>query len=805
MNSAIDYEKLKLFYIGKEISDADNHVPLVYKNKDLRTHAAIIGMTGSGKTGLGISLLEEAAIDNIPSIIIDPKGDMGNLLLTFPDLKASDFKPWIAEQDATNNGATLDEYAQQTAEMWKNGIEGDFQSAQRIEKLKNSADFTIYTPGSTAGVQISILSSFKCPSPEVLEDHDLLVSLINSTVSSILSLIDEQNDASSKQSILISSIFMNCYSQGKDLNLEELISLIVTPPFSKVGIFDLETFFAQDDRLKLALKLNTIIANPAFKTWIEGESLDISNLLYDENGKAKVSIFSIAHLDDTQRMFFVSLLLNQMVSWMRRQEGTSSLKALLYMDEIFGYFPPSANPPSKQPMLTLLKQARSFGIGIILSTQNPVDIDYKGLSNIGTWFIGRLQTKQDKEKVIDGLSSASEGAIDKSELLDLISNLEKRSFILKNINQDGITVFKTRWALSYLKGPISKDDIKTLMAEKKSLLALTKKSSQSTSNKPSTNSGQKSKPENAQTGNAKSEEKSVKPIISNGLEQKYCYHSQSESYYLQPYLVLTCQVQFVNSSKAIDQEEQHAYKLYLDEQMAELDYEEREELDVDSISNKERVGSSFYGVPTFIQNEKELKSIQKSFSDYMYRNRKLTLYKNKQLKLISKQNESLPDFKIRMQDRLNELIDESVEKLQVKYKKLDDALDKKLSKLHDKLEKEELQASSTTTNTLLSIGSSLLGAFFGKSMVSKTNIAKVATSARAASRAIKERKDIKYVEEDIEEISEQIKELEANLALEIEKITSDHVLENYEIEELYIKPRRSDIFNVKVELLWQEQ
>ncbi|MHA2936787.1 helicase HerA domain-containing protein [Vibrio sp. RC27] len=792
MNSAIDYEKLKLFYIGKETTNDDSHIPLVYKNKDLRTHAAIIGMTGSGKTGLGISLLEEAAIDNIPSIIIDPKGDMGNLLLTFPELKGDDFKPWISEQDATNNGVSLDEQAQNTADMWKNGIEGDFQSAQRIEKLKNSADYTIYTPGSTAGVQISILSSFKCPSKEVLEDNDLLVSVINSTVSSILSLIGEKNDASSKQSILISSIFMNYYSQGKDLNLEELISLIVTPPFAKVGIFDLETFFAQADRLKLALKLNTIIANPAFKTWIEGESLDISNLLYDENGKAKVSIFSIAHLDDTQRMFFVSLLLNQMVSWMRRQEGTSSLKALLYMDEIFGYFPPSANPPTKQPMLTLLKQARSFGIGIILSTQNPVDIDYKGLSNIGTWFIGRLQTKQDKEKVIDGLSSANEGAIDKSELFDLLSNLEKRSFILKNINQDGIKVFKTRWALSYLKGPISKDDIKTLMAQKKAERVSTQRSA-TPDTKPSA------------VHKVPSENHNAKPVISNSLEQKYTYLSQSEHYYLQPYLLLSCDVQFVNSSKGIDKKEHHAYKLYLDESMSDIDYEDREIIESIEFEGKQRLGSSFYGVPTFVQNEREIKSIVKSFSDYLYRNRKMTLYKNRSLKLISKQDESLADFKVRMQDKLNELIDESVEKLQVKYKKLDDSLDKKLDKLNDKLEKEELQARATTTNTLLSIGSSLLGAFFGKSVVNKTNIGKVATSARGASRVIKERNDIKYVEEDIAEITTQISELEDKLKIDIEAINNKYVLENYELEEVIVKPRRSDIFNVKIALLWQEQ
>ena len=791
MNSTIDYEKLKLFYIGKEELAKDVYTPLVYKNKDLLTHAAIIGMTGSGKTGLGISLLEEAAIDNIPSIIIDPKGDMGNLLLTFPNLQGSDFEPWIEEQDAINNGVTLKEHAQNTANLWKKGIEGDFQNIQRIEKLKNAADFTIYTPGSNAGVQISILSSFKAPSREVLEDNDLLVSLINSTVSSILSLIEEKNDSISKESILISSIFMNYYSAGKDLNLEQLISLIVTPPFEKVGIFDLETFFAQDDRLKLALKLNTIIANPSFKSWIEGETLDISNLLYDENGKAKVSIFSIAHLNDSQRMFFVSLLLNQMVSWMRRQEGTSSLKALLYMDEIFGYFPPSANPPSKQPMLTLLKQARSFGVGIILSTQNPVDIDYKGLANIGTWFIGRLQTKQDKEKVIDGLSSASEGKIDKNEIENLLSNLEKRTFIMKNINEDGIKVFKTRWALSYLKGPISKDDIKKLMINK---------INQSDS-KVIENDLEKEIPKL----HIPKAEQSLKPIITSNINQKYLYTSQNNSYYLQPYLTFSCNIHFINTEKAIDLETNESFKIYLDENMKDINFEEKEQLENASFEEKERANSSYYALPIFVQNEKEIKSIEKDFSDYIYRDTKLTLYKNDALKIVSKQDETLSDFKIRLQDRLNEKIDEEVEKLQIKFQKSNDSIEDKLSNLYEKLEREEQQSSATTTDTLISIGTSLLGAFFGKSALNKTNIGKVASSAKGASRILKERNDIKYVEADILQLQEEQKTLQKILEDEIKKINTSNLSSNYEIEEIFIKPKRSDIYNIKLELLWKEQ
>lgn len=785
MSTTFDYENLKLFYIGKEKIDEQNFAPLVYKNKDLTTHAAIIGMTGSGKTGLGISLLEEAAIDNIPSIIIDPKGDMGNLLLTFPNLQGSDFEPWIEEQDAVNNSLSVPELALKTAQTWKSGVEADFQNQERIQKLKDSADFTIYTPGSSSGVQISILSSFKAPSIEVLEDNELLVSLINSTVSSILSLIDEKDDSSSKEFILISTIFMNSYTNQKDLTIEELITYIVTPPFSKIGIFDLETFFPSNERLKLALKLNTIIANPAFKSWIEGEPLDISNLLYDESGKAKVSIFSIAHLNDSQRMFFVSLLLNQMVSWMRRQEGTTSLKALLYMDEIFGYFPPNSNPPSKQPMLTLLKQARSFGVGIILSTQNPVDIDYKGLANIGTWFIGRLQTKQDKEKVIDGLSSAVEGKIDKNEMENLLSNLEKRTFIMKNINEDGIKIFQTRWTLSYLKGPITKEQIKFLMANKNT-------------NSASKHEIQKTKIETTNRQN------SPKPLIPNILEQKYLYTSQNESYYLQGYLVFKCSVHFADSAKNIDLTNELNYKFYLQKEASTVNFEELEELKENSFETNERNNSNYYETPIFIQNEKELKQIQKDFTDFIYRTNKLSLFKNEDLKIISKQNESLTDFKIRIQDRLNEKIDEQIESLQEKFSKTNDSIDDKLNKLFDKLEKEQLQANTTTTDALISIGTSLLGAFFGKSTTAST-LGKVASSAKGATKILKEKSDVKYVEGEIQQLQIEKEELQKTLENEISKINEENKISNFQIEEIFIKPKRTDIFNIKLELLWKEE
>ncbi|MCT7406672.1 ATP-binding protein [Aliarcobacter cryaerophilus] len=787
MNSTFDYEKLKLFYIGKEKIDGQI-TPLVYQNKDLLTHAAIIGMTGSGKTGLGITLLEEATIDAIPSIIIDPKGDMTNLLLNFPELNPSDFEPWLDDSEVSNSGGTKEELAIKVSNSYKEGIQRDFQDLSRVKKLKDSADFTIYTPGSSAGVQVSILSSFKAPTIEILEDMELFSNIINSTVHSILSLIDNKSDETSKESILLASIFTNYFKEQKDLTLEELITLIVTPPFSKIGVFDLETFFPQSDRLKFALKINTIIASPSFSSWLEGESLDISKMLYSQSGKAKVNIFSIAHLNDSQRMFFVTILLNQILAWMRRQEGTTSLKALLYMDEIFGYFPPQANPPSKQPMLTLLKQARSFGIGVILSTQNPVDIDYKGLSNIGTWFIGRLQTKQDIEKVIDGLSSASENGLNKQELSLALGTLAKRNFIMKNINEESIKTFETRWALSYLKGPLSKDAIKKLMENKKN---------NSTKNLEEKNSEVNEPFIDVSKGKSK-------PIIVSNIKEKYSYSSQNNAYYMQGYLLFYCNVHYLYTLKNVDLKEHINFKIYLDEKASQINFDEREDVLTDTFDEKEKPNSFYYELPSFIQNEKELKLLERDFADYVYRNFKLTLYKNDTLKISSKQYESLDDFKIRIQDRLNEQIDEKIENLKQKFEKENTILEQKISKLFEKLKKEEQDSLSATTNSIISIGTSILGAFFGKS--SKTAIvSKVATSSRGVSKALKERSDIKTVQGEIDALQSLQDGLEEKLKIEIEKINDEFNISKYTIEEFFIKPKRTDIYDIKIELLWQEQ
>lgn len=406
-----DFEKLGVFYLGKEYDLEEKRLKdelILYKSKDLTTHAVIIGMTGSGKTGLGIGIIEEAAIDNIPVIAIDPKGDLGNLALTFPQLRGEDFLPWVNVHEAANKGLSAEEYANNQAELWRKGLSEWGQDEKRIERLRNAADVRIYTPGGSAGLGVSLLRSFNAPSREIINDKDAYRDRVDITTNSLLSLLGFNADPfTSREYILISNIFEHTWSKGQNLDLPELISAIQKPPMDKIGVMDVDSFYPSKDRFSLAMMLNSLLASPGFKAWLEGDPMDINRFMYDKDGRPTVSIFSITHLSDSERMFFVTMLLNEVLSWVRSQPGTGSLRAILYMDELFGYLPPIANPPSKAPLLTLLKQARAYGLGLVLSTQNPGDLDYKALSNAGTWFIGRLQTERDKERVLAGLEGAA--------------------------------------------------------------------------------------------------------------------------------------------------------------------------------------------------------------------------------------------------------------------------------------------------------------------------------------------------------------------------------------------------------------
>ena len=773
------YEKLGLFYLGKK-SDDDSY--MLYKSKDLTTHAAIIGMTGSGKTGLGIDIIEEALIDNIPAIVIDPKGDMGDLCLAFEDLEPKDFEPWIDSNEALAKGMNKKELAKKVATTWEKGIKSFDQDKQRVKEFAKVKK-VIYTPGSSAGVPVNILGSFKAPSKEIIEDQDTFSSTINTTVSSLLSLIDIDSDPlTSKEHILISNILNFFWQQEEDLDIEKLIALIIQPPFKKVGILQLKSFYPQKERMKLAMKLNNIISSVKFSTWISGEPLDIQNMLYDDNAKAKISIFSISHLNDNERMFFVTLLLNAFIGWMRQQRGSSTLRTLLYMDEIFGFFPPTKNPPSKEPMMLLLKQARAFGVGVVLSTQNPVDIDYKGLSNIGSWFIGKLQTDQDIKKVLDPLASKSDKS--KDEIKKLVASLKPRHFLLKNIHEDSMVEFYTRWVLSYLKGPLKKEDIKKLMEDYKKDTYLENKDEKILPQKKS------------------SAISSSKPIVSSDIKEYFCDTNINAQTPFYPLVYALANVTIYDAKRGIDINNKLSLKLELNEDTKEICWDQayEEELFRQTPYNPK---ATYAKLPPLVSEQKSLKNFSISLADYLYRNKKIEIFYQKDLKLESSLNQSKKDFIITIQNELRDRKEQQLQKLKQKYEKNYTRLQNRIEKAQIKVEKEKSDVTSKTTETFIDIGLTIFSALFGRKKISRTTISRGASSIKKGREIFNEKDDVLRAEALLKSTQEEVEELEKDFKEEVEKLEQSFSVDNYPISIKLIKPRRRDISINDIALLWE--
>lgn len=792
------YEKIGLFYFGKEVNNRTLKTTddlFLYKSKYFTTHAMIVGMTGSGKTGLGISIIEEASIDKIPSIIIDPKGDMGNLLLAFPEMRAQDFEEWIDQGEAENKGMDVAAYAEIIAGNWKSGLERFHQGKDRIRQYKDHIDFNIYTPGSSAGIPLSVLSSFEVPSENILDDPDAFSSVINSTVMGLLALINVNVDPlTSKEYMLLATIFSYYWTKKKNISLEELIGFIASPPFKKIGVLNLNLFYPQSERLKLAMLLNSVLASPGFSIWKEGEPLDIQRLLYTEEGKPKVSILSISHLNHAQRMFFVTLFLNKYISWMRQQSGTSSLRTLLYMDEIFGFFPATSNPPSKRSMLILLKQARAFGIGIILATQNPVDLDYKGLANIGSWFLGRLQTKQDKERVMDGLIKNRKDALNKREIGNLLSNLEKRTFLLKSAHLDQLILFQTRWVLSFLRGPLSKAEIKRLMERKKAYLSRIEENFK----------------EKSSDGKAEWREQPVSttslPLVSDKIKQYFLNHtSYREDILFEPNIILKGTVRIYSESKNIDVKEDIFLKIPISKTDREINFSKGVETDDDMslYQAKSRENASFSPLPLFVEELKDFKDVEGDYKEFLYRSRRLNLYQCKKLKLLSRQGEDQVSFKVKMIDYLRELKEKRIEQLKEKFEKKEALLQKKYNRLLEKLEKEEQDSKLAARDSVLSLGASVLGAFLGRTKIG--NLSSGMTGLRRTSRIFSEKKDVNLAKRRIKELSGDIEALEIEFNDKVEEISEEMDVENYEMKTLSLQPRRTDIYNLSAALLWESR
>ena len=639
-----DYEKLGSFYLGRRWDPKAGQVQdelVLYDSPDLTTHAVIIGMTGSGKTGLGIALLEEAAIDKVPVIAIDPKGDLGNLLLTFPELRTADFEPWVDAQAAAAAGQTVPELAATQAATWRKGLADWGQGPERIARLRAAADFAIYTPGSTAGLPLSVLGSFNAPNETLRADAELYRQHVQSVVTGLLTLVGIDADPiGSREHILLSSVLDTQWQQGRNLDLGGLIGAIQNPGVSKIGVLDLESFYPAKDRFALAMRLNNLLAAPGFQAWTQGEPLDAGKLLFTADGRPRVSVLSIAHLGDAERMFFVTLLLNEIVAWMRAQPGTSSLRAILYMDEVFGFLPPVAAPPSKVLLLTLLKQARAYGLGVVLATQNPVDLDYKALSNAGTWFIGRLQTEQDRNRVRDGLLAAAptEG-LDAASLDATLASLGKRTFLLHNVHEKSPVLLQTRWAMAYLRGPLTREDIRRLTVTQ--VPAPTQPAGQ-TAIPPAT-------PPKAAAAPAAGNRPILAPSIPVLFATAKTHPAAGERLVYQPRLLGAARVAYVSAKFGVDLRRDLA--LALDATGGAIDWRNAEPVALDpaALAKDPDPAAGFAELAAAFSDSRAIKVAQDQFRSWLRTEQPVILRRSATLNVLSQPDETEGAFRIRLQ------------------------------------------------------------------------------------------------------------------------------------------------------------
>jgi hypothetical protein len=803
MAGVMDYEKLGLFYLGQRYDAATRRrlpEPVLYDSSDLLTHAVCIGMTGSGKTGLGVALIEEAAIDGLPVLAIDPKGDLANLALRFPTLSAAEFAPWVNPDEARAQQQTPEAFAAAEAARWTAGLADWGQDATRIARLAAAADVAVYTPGSRAGLPLSILETFNPPPSAILDEPELLAARVQSVATSVLSLAGIEGEATtSREHVLVATLLQEAWRGGRALDLASLIGQVQSPPMAKVGVLELESFFPATERFALAMRLNNVLAAPGFAAWLDGTPLDVAKMLYTAEGRPRIAVVSIAHLGDAERMFFVALLLEQVLAWVRAQRGTTSLRAVLYMDELFGYLPPTANPPSKTPLLTLLKQARAYGLGCVLSTQNPVDLDYKALSNAGTWFLGRLQTERDKARVLDGLEGVASGSgqgFDRAGLDTLLSSLDKRVFLLHNVHDRAPLLFQTRWAMSYLRGPMGRDEIRALMDPVRAAAAA-----------PAPAPGAARPPvvhPGAAPPAAANAPAAARPIVPPDVPQ---FFAPGTGRTWVPMLVGAARVSYSDAKLGLDETSDIVVWTPLTEGPVAADWEHAEPADfvVGDLTRDPDGGGTFAALPPPAAKPKSYAGWTKEFVSWAARSQSVELLRSARTTLTSHPGESEGDFRIRVHHALREKRDEAVEALRAKRAPKLAALDEKLRKAAQAVQRETEQASDQKRSAMVSMGAAVLGMMLGRKAVSATNIGRATTAARSASRIGGASEDVARAQANVDTLTAQREALTASLEADLQQLQQDWSPDGETFERVVVKPKRGGVQPQLVALVWRPE
>jgi hypothetical protein len=804
------------FYIGRIFDPKTGKLtdqPVKYDPADLTTHAVVTGMTGSGKTGLCITLLEEAALQGIPALIIDPKGDLTNLLLHFPDLAPQDFKPWIDPDLARRAGKTIDQAADEASSAWREGLADWDIPKERILALKNAAQFAIYTPGSDAGIPVSVLSALAAPVIEWESYEEMLREKVSSTVTALLGLVGFNNidPLRSREHILLSNLFEASWSAGKDVELTELILETQSPPFEKLGAFPVDTFFPAKDRMALAMQLNNILAAPSFETWRVGQSLDVQELLFAPDGRPRHSVFYLAHLPDAERMFFVTLLLTAIETWMRTQAGSTNLRALLYMDEIFGYMPPTEKPPSKEPLLRMLKQARAFGLGLLLATQNPVDVDYKGLSNAGTWFIGKLQTDQDKQRLLDGLESAA-GGISRGTFDKLISSLGKRVFIMQNVHKKTPIVFQTRWAMNFLPGPMTRIQIPALNelagANTSGRLSEAPPAAVSDSGEsvPAISAASAPKPLsiNRQPANGSQ----TKPPIPAGLAEYFLPQNFSlpeafqssemtmpataaiQGVIYHPALLASAQVRFLDRKYGVDAEITRAALAAAPEQRGSMRWDDYAYSgpSLDKMQTVPAASARFAAIDAPLNNTKLMAALQKDFTDWVFRSTTVKARANQALKVYAGPDVTQAEFMKACADAARAGRDADIAKKTGQIDKKIKALETKKAREERELRQDQADLQNRNIESganLLELGAGFVGLGRKKSVTTQLSKHRMAQNAKA---------DVEESQDALAQFDRELIDLQQQREQLLDQINTAWGDVVNQTTEININPKKTDIY-----------
>ncbi len=806
------------YYLGKVWDPQTTKLTdeaLQYDSEDLTTHAVVVGMTGSGKTGLCVGLLEEAALNRVPALMIDPKGDLTNLLLHFPNLLPSDFQPWINADQARKEGKSEEQVATDTAAMWKKGLADWGIEPDRLQALADSVQFTVYTPGATAGVPLSIMASLGVPALPWEGNEEVLGEQISGTVTALLSLtgMKEIDPVQSREHILLSNIMANAWKQGHSLDLGELIMQVQTPPFAKLGVLDVNSFFPEKDRFGLAMRINSMLASPSFQTWMEGDPLDIQSLLYTADGRPRHSIFYIAHLSEEERMFFVTLLYSNIETWMRAQSGTTSLRALVYFDEIFGYMPPLGNPPSKTVMLRMLKQARAFGVGMLLATQNPVDIDYKGLSNTGTWFIGKLGTEQDKARLLDGLTSATTGAVDIKELDRLISGIGKRVFVMRNVHEKKPMLFQTRWAMNYLAGPLTRTQIPALNALVGAERAQPAASAASPQARPAMAGAPPSQP--AATAAPDPVGTMTRPPVPAGAgeyllpanlslteaaaEHRYNLDAgtRESGILYRPALLAQAEVRLANARYNLNTDTVWTALIPEPDPQAIIRWEDNHNPPVDDrkLDRAPLRDARFASLSGPLADARQMKSLEADFTDYVVRNGAVNIRANDKLKVYAGPDVSDEEYEKMCREAADDLMRTELDKVTAKFDTRKRSLEDKLKREESKLNKEEADLKSRRGEEYMKHAETLLGFLGGKRRSLSSSLSKRRMAENAEAK-------VKESESAIEDFKKQIDSLQEEIEVALNEVREKYDGLIAETNEIPVAPKKTDVRVVMFGVAW---